>query len=95
MPSSRLATIAGDLPIASTSGPSASASTARRATNWATSGSWPFARMLEGQRRIVGDERLDPHPQQLRQVRIGGVVGVRQQTIGDVPTRRAIEALQG
>ena len=75
----------GGLPIAATSGSSASASTARRAANCATSGMLPCAGTLERERRILGDERLDAEPQQsagsdrrrLRRAPAGPAIGQR------------------
>ena len=52
------------------------------------------ARALEGERRILGDERLHAQPDHRRQILIGGILGVRQQRARDVPAGGVIQALQ-
>ena len=79
IPSSRLDIVFGALPIAATSGSSASASTARRAMNRASSGMLLCDGALERECGILLDERLHAEPEHLRQVVIRGVFAVRHQ----------------
>ena len=74
-------------PIAATTAPALSASTARRAMNCASSGmllrpAWSSAM------RVLRDERLDAEPEHLRQVVIGGILAVRHELAGDRPALR-------
>ena len=94
IPSRRLTVMRRQRRNRATSGSSAPASTARRAANRATLGNCPCAVRSSASPRIRGDERLDREPDQRRQVLIRGILGARQQTIGDGPACSAIEPLQ-
>ena len=72
-------------PIAATTASALSASTARRAMNWASSGMLLAAGVLERERGIAAHQRLDGEPEELRQVVIVGVFAVRHQLARDRP----------